>query len=248
MLVLTFATLVSEHALITDSSLLAVYLSYNVAWIGTEWTKQRNIGWFKSDAYTWFIHLAARVLPEEWLSLMNINQTVHSLVWLGSPLTSIHSMLRTLLSLIAPSVIIHISVQVALFVLAARLFGQANIIDDEEDGEESVGLSGTFIEDIQDWLFNVFWPCFGRSLLIILYTHTWLLQIKRNDILTASPYDPLIGRDRSLMHELATNPNAARWCNVIVCFLIYVKHLMVKPETDNDGTGWKSILVGLKED
>ena len=248
MLVLTFATLVSEHALITDSSLLAIYLSYNLAWIGTEWTNQRNTNWFKSDAYTWFIHLAARVLPKEWLSLMSIKQTVHALVWLGAPLTSIHSMLRTLLSLIAPSIIIHVSVQVALFVLAARLFGQANAIDGEEGGEGD-GFSSTFIEDTQDWLFNVFWPCLGRSLLILLYTHTWLLQVKRNDILTVSPYDPLAGSNQSLMYSLATNPNVARWCNVIVCLSIYVKHLLVKPETDdNGGARWKHILVGLKED
>ena len=133
-----FITLISEHALITDSALLALYLSYNVIWIGSEWTRQRHTNWFNSDAYTWFIHSLARVLPQEWLSLMNINQTVHSLVWLGAPLTSIHSMLKTLLSLIAPSVIIHVFVQVALFVLAARLFGQANVMDTDEDEEHYI--------------------------------------------------------------------------------------------------------------
>ena len=124
---------------------------------------------------------------------MNIKQTVHSLVWLGAPLTSIHSMLRTLLSLIAPSIIIHMSVQMGLFVLAARLFGQANDPDYGEDGD-SATFSSAFLEDTQDWLFNVFWPCLGRSLLILLYTHTWLLQVKRNDVLTASPYSTLAGR------------------------------------------------------
>ena len=194
LLVLTFVTLISEHALITDSTLLALYLSYNVIWIGSEWTKQRHANWFKSDAYTWVMHVLARVLPEEWLSLLSVNQTVHSLVWLGTPLTSIHSMLRTLLSLIAPSIIIHVSVQVGLFVLAARLFGQANVFESDEDGEESVGLSTTFLEGAQDWLFNIFWPCLGRSLLILLYTHTWLLQVKRSDILAVSPYDLLMER------------------------------------------------------
>lgn len=218
-----------------------------MTWIGAEWTVQKSTNWFKSDAYTWFTHLIVRVLPEDWLSLMNIRQTVHSLVWLGAPLTSIHSMLRTLLSLIAPSIIIHVSIQVALFVLAARLFGQANGTDYDEDGE-SVGLSSTYIEATQDWLFNVFWPSFGRSLLILLYTHTWLLQIKRNDVLTSSPYNPPAKSDTSLLYELATNPNVARWTNIIVCLLIYVKHLTVKPGLESDEARWRNILVGLKED
>ena len=51
------------------------------------------------------------------------------------------------------------------------------------------------------------------------------------------------------MYRLATNPNIARWCNAVVCLLIYVKYLMIKPDMENDDNArWRSILVGLKED
>ena len=50
------------------------------------------------------------------------------------------------------------------------------------------------------------------------------------------------------MHALLINPNVARWCNVIMCLLIYVKYLMIKPEMENEDMKWKRDLVGLKEE
>lgn len=235
---LAFATVVSEHGLLTDSALLTAYVTYDVVWIAIEWTTSRK-SWFRADLYSYALSFARR-FPDHYLAMylksnasrwFDFQQTLTALVWFSGPLTSIHSMIQTLLGLMSVQIVAHLTVQIFIFVFAARLFGTSGTLD-VVSSSSSIGNSLVDDEDdarispAADWLFNVLWPCFGRALLILIYTYAWLLQARRSDLLHVPFY---------------ATPNAARWANIVLCLVIYVRHLMLPGNAGDDERAWRRV-------
>lgn len=236
--VLAFATVVSEHGLLTDSALLTAYVAYDIAWIAIEWTRSGSL-WFRADLYSYALSFARR-FPDHYLAMylrsnasrwLDFQQTLNALVWFAGPLTSIHSLIQTLLGLMSVQIAAHLAVQILVFVLAARLFG-ASGASDVASSRSSIGNSlvddesDEHVSPAADWLFNVLWPCFGRALLILIYTYAWLLQARRADLLHVPFY---------------ATPNAARWTNVVLCLAIYVRHLMLPGNAGDDERAWRRV-------
>lgn len=65
---------------------------------------------------------------------------------------------------------------------------------------------------LQEWVFRVLWPFFGKCVLVVVYTHAWLMY----------------GRQAAVSWWV--DPAIWRWINIFTCLAIYTWHLLVKPD------------------
>lgn len=63
------------------------------------------------------------------------------------------------------------------------------------------------------------WPCFGKAVLILIYTYAWLTHSQH-----ASPPPWYL------------DPTVWRWANIFACLGLYLKHLLTPP--DDEGLVW----------
>lgn len=324
--VFTFATVVvSEHGLVTDAALLAVYVCYDLVWIMSEWpwemarkVTSASAGYALLESlllapvtrvgrgiYYWMEPWVPRKL---WASIdsaigfqiepsplssssstagsvsllskigtafSNWRETMHALVWFQGPLTHVHSLLATLLGLLNIAILVHVSVQLVLFGVGGnavrhagveRRFssmsnalgqaksrrGSADNNDDQSGGEDEGTI---FIAPEEEstipiqWIVSRWWPSYSKSLLVLVYTYSWLMQERRDDI----HLHDLTSSSSSILRRLVLLPSTSRWINVLLVMAIYTKHLMTPYDIEGihgsamggDGKYWE--MVNRKE-
>ena len=144
LLIFTSLTLFSAHASIFDCVLLALYLGYDIAWISLEW-KSPLAGLLNRQS--------------------SLSEFLETTIWLGTPLGSLRSMLKTIFSnAMPPHLFVHLLVQLILFSTAISLYERCNQ-DDEEESK-----------------ISILWKRFGKALLVLFYTSAWLYYSRRTDL------------------------------------------------------------------
>ena len=174
--VLTAGTILAPHGSITDSSLLMLYVTYNL------WTISRRGS-----------HIAIR--SEGTTSLLTF---MSQSAWNVMPKEPLLGVIGGLLNMFSVELVTTILLQMAIFLAAAKLYRRAVGLEEEigERPEASV------------WLLGVLWPCFGKAILVAVYTYAWLTYT------------------RQAMLPLYLDPTMWRWMNIFGCILLYAYHLL----------------------
>jgi len=188
--VLTMGTVMLEHGVITDAALVFLYVTYNI----------------------WTLLKGEKAVPMTLESRNLVHYLSNKLSW-QSP-TSQESLINVISALFR---MFSVELLASLFIQMSVLLMASKIMDDSDEPEEVKSIR-TF--SLRNWLFNVVWPCFGRPILILVYTYSWLMQ--------------------GMAHQVPwyIQPALWRWINIFFCLTIYLKHLLT-PADDELASIWE---------
>lgn len=186
--VLTGATIMLEHGVITDSALVFLYITYNI-WTLTNDEKQP-------------VAMAAES--------KNLFNFLTSVTWSAPSQDSLVSLVGSLFKMFSIELLTGLFIQMSILLMATRL------IDTSEEPEEVKAVKSF---SAREWIFNVLWPCFGKALLILIYTYSWLAH------------------GMSAQIPWYIQPALWRWINIFFCLTLYMKHLLV-PTDDEYAPIW----------
>lgn len=214
--VLTVATVLVGYGIITDPSLIFLYATYNL-WVICRLTGAMNVT-YNSGLVSEIIQLESttpRTLAhtlweflQHFLAYWNVaikEEGYKQLLpdYYSTP-SAVASLIASLLSLLSIELVACLLVQMSLFLLALRLLHQSSPLDLVIEGIPDRQWS------LAEILLDLVWPHFGQCLMIMIYTHSWLIH--------AHPAIPWW-----------VDPVVWRWINIFMCLFIYTRHLMIPP-------------------
>lgn len=208
LLILSGLTLLVDHASITDCSLLALYLTYNLWIIARTRASDISIRSLGSAAAARG-RLGGGSGVVDFFLAYTTSWTDHLRGSSSSSSSSLSGILSAALSMFSVEIVASLLIQMSIFLLLARLYRQARSSSEAEAGESasSSAQGGGAIQ----WILAVLWPCYGKCLLVAMYTYSWLT-------FTSQAVLP-IGLD----------PVMWRWVGMFGCILLYVRHLLNPP-------------------
>lgn len=179
MIILSIATVIIDHGTITDSSLLSLYSTYNL----------------------WLISRATKPIAlRTGISVIDmIISRSGTMIWVKNAV----GVARACLEIFSVEILAILMLQMALFIVATRLYQQAC---EEQDQGQNIKVA--------DWFIGAVWPCFGRVMLVAIYTYSWLTCTQAKTL------------------PLYLDPVVWRWTNIFSCLLIYTYHLLHPPYSD----------------
>jgi hypothetical protein len=170
-------TIMATHGTITDSALLMLYLTYNL----------------------WMV--ASRTNPNITISSgASLLSVISQTTWGLAPKEPLLGVVGGLLNMFSVELVTTVLLQMAIFLIAARLYGRSIGIDEGEGNGDQ--------PDPSAWLIHIVWPCFGKAILVAVYTHAWLMYTRQATL--PAYFDPTVWR----------------WVNIFVCILLYMYHLL----------------------
>lgn len=212
LVILTILTVVKEHGTITDATLLAIYCTYDL-WLISRSTNRGTISLQTSHG------LLGGLWDKIWPGGMGggggsagLGSTGGSIA--SSPLfvswRTVQGLLRSTLEMFSVEMMATLLIQMCLFLLLARLYQKAYNASPSEQGTDQ---SAEF--DLAAWCLGALWPAMGRSIMVAIYTYSWLHSI-------SSPSGLPVYLD----------PVTWRWGNILLCLLIYTWHLTLGAPSD----------------
>lgn len=187
--VLTMGTVMLEHGVITDAALVFLYITYNI------WTLVKD---------------EAVQQPVTYQTNNLFNYLTNKFSWSAPSHESLVSVIGALFKMFSIELLASLFIQISVLLMASK------IIDRSDDPDE-IKTVRTF--SFREWLFNVIWPCFGKPILILIYTYAWLTQ------------------GLSAQVPWYIQPKLWRWINIFFCLTIYMKHLLT-PADDELASIW----------
>ncbi|PJF19746.1 hypothetical protein PSACC_00399 [Paramicrosporidium saccamoebae] len=143
------------------------------------------------------IWLIARSVPR-----LALHATSNSLLrfishagWKALPMEPL-AVVEALFSMFSVEIVMTLLLQMGIFLVAVRMY------------RRSVGLDGEEQPDITTWLTAYLWPCFGRAILVAIYTFAWLNYTRQSAL------------------PIYMDPVLWRWVNLFGCLAIYTYHLL----------------------
>lgn len=195
-----------EHGTITDAAMLSLYVTYNVWCITRSW-KDHFMSAVKIDSVFDYLSNPTKLLTANYF---------------GGGNSTILAAITSLASMFSVEIVVHLMMQMCVFVIAVKLIGKAirksrmgEPKESEEDDDEEDEISDDTWLAYQDWIFNVIWPSFGKLFLVLVYTYAWILHTKPDFVSTEWSW---------------YNPTTWRYVNVVMVLLIYLKHLLTPPD------------------
>lgn len=200
LLILTGLTLLVDHASITDCSLLALYLTYNL-WIIAR-TRASDIS-IRSPGS------AGAARGRLGGGVVDFFLT-HTTAWAGGHYAgraggSLTNILSAALAMFSVEIVASLLIQMSIFLLLARLYRRARVGSEVEEGGGAI-----------QWILAVLWPCYGKCLLVAMYTYSWLTFT--NQAVLPIGLDPVMWR----------------WVGMFGCILLYVRHLLDPPGEEHE--------------
>lgn len=142
----------------------------------------------------------------------NLLGYLNGLSWTAAPSQdSLLGIVGSLLAMFSVELLTGLFIQMSVFLMAGRL------IDTSGDPDE---VKAARASTLRRWLFGAVWPCFGKAILILVYTYAWLA------------------------HGLSTpvawyiDPGMWRWINIFFCLTVYMKHLLAPVDRDEYASVW----------
>lgn len=200
-------TVFIEHGTITDVAMLSLYVTYNV-WCMTRSWKDQFLSAVRIESVFDYFSNPLRFLTSSYVSPSS---------------TPILTTITSLTSMFSVEIVVHLMIQMCVFVLAVKLIGRAirrntgkeeKIVSEDDEKRELASEENSWLA-YQDWIFNVIWPSFGKLVLILVYTYAWILHTRPE----------LTGSQLSWY-----NPTTWRYINVVMVLVLYLKHLLTPPD------------------
>lgn len=181
--------------------MLTLYVTYNIWCITRSWKDQFLSAMQMDSVFDYFMNPSRLFMA--------------SPGFLGSSNT-ILSAITSLVSMFSVEIVVHLMIQMCVFVIAVRFIGSALKRTNNSDhaGEQQPKGDSSWMS-YQDWIFNVLWPSFGKLVLVLVYTYAWILHTQPD----------LVQKDWSWF-----NPTTWRYVNISMILLIYLKHLLTPPD------------------
>lgn len=154
LVILTVGTIIADHGTITDSSLLTLYLTYNI------WIVARSV--------------PSITLHSQGTLLLKLISQASFRTISSFPLAPL---LSSLISVFSVEIVTTLIVQMALFLTAITLYRKALVREEEEGADDQ--FNGT---SFAVWLVSVVWPCFGKCGLVAVYAYSWLSALGRDEL------------------------------------------------------------------
>lgn len=210
LLALTMLTIYIEHGTITDASMLCLYVTYNIWCIARSW-KDHFLSAVQIDSVFDYLTNPSLVFTSAFYPMTN-----------GGTILSVISSLASMFSV---EIVVHLMIQMCVFVLAIKLIGKAlrQSVDDGDGDQGNQTAKKTTSNNnadghwlaYQDWIFNVLWPSFGKLTLVLVYTYAWIVHTRPDLVHLDWPW---------------CKPTTWRYVNVVMVLMIYLKHLLTCPD------------------
>jgi hypothetical protein len=240
LLVLAVATLFVPHASITDATLLILYVTYNI-WLACTMSMDE---------------LVRPKTPSEYQWLFPINETsrlwsmsLSRLLPFGVLQASVFDLVTLVYEVFSIQIVTTILIQMAIFVACLRMCRLAMIGGEGDHFSDPILAASGLDKHAPDcacccehseksnyqspflkWLVSVFWPCFGRSVIVILFTRPLIgTQHAGSSFHSGSPGSEADGWPSLMALVNITRASPWRWINVYVCLAIFIWHLLVEP-------------------
>lgn len=217
LLVLGVATFFVPHASITDATLLILYVTYNI------WTacSLESVG----------VNGGLKISNLASFSLLNLSSAS------GIGLRSF-DFATIIFEAFSIQIVTTLLVQMAIFVAVLRMCRHACTSDyndhflnlskvGSKSSLEPINYGGSHQKQVSQqlapstklvsWIVTIFWPSFGKSLLVLLYTHPLVTCAEET-----SRWPTLFHLTRAVLW---------RWVNVYLSLVIYAWSLFVDPES-----------------
>ena len=194
---LTALTIFVEHGTITDAAMLCLYVTYNIWCVTRSWKEQFMSAVRIESVFDYFIS------PSKLFGSVNTSHL------------SILASITSLASMFSVEIVVHLMIQMCVFVIAVKLIGRAIRNQGRKNGESEDMENEDSWLSYQDWIFNVLWPSFGKLILVLVYTYAWILHTQPELVLKEWSW---------------YNPITWRYVNVVMILLIYLKHLLTPPD------------------
>ncbi len=197
------------HTLVTASLVAVILTLLAVLSIGTVMLEHGVV----TDSALLFLYityniwnLTRKIEPVEYNSSgLKLMHYISSVSWSSPTHDSLVSVIESIFKMFSVELLTGLFIQMSVLLMAWKL------IDNSEDPDEVKAVKSF---NFREWLFNVLWPCFGKSILILIYTYAWLAHG------VASPVPWYI------------EPSLWRWINIFFCLTIYLKHLLSPPDDE----------------